>query len=64
MKVQDEINLHNQEKKTVSAKSNGSGPTNLVGTTSSISFTWPTTFGRREIYLKPTFTMQNLKTNA
>ncbi len=45
MKVQDEINLHNQEKKMVSAKSNGSGATNLVGITSSTSFTWPTTFG-------------------
>jgi hypothetical protein len=50
-KVQDEINLHNQEKRAVSGKSNGRSVVNLVGTISNTSFTQLATFARRYIPL-------------
>ncbi len=46
-RVQNEINLYNQEKRAIICKSNGNGAMNLIKTTLSTSFTWPATFGRR-----------------
>jgi hypothetical protein len=47
VKVQDEVNLHNLEKRAISASWMENGATDLMGTTSSTSFTRPTTFRRR-----------------
>ncbi len=48
MRVQDDINVHNQEKRAVNvSRMEVVHVADLVETTSNTSFTWPATFGRR-----------------